>query len=100
MKTENISFDLLKMVFSIYFWLRKKWEILPGWLWTIWATWTARTRVIGASDLRMNLLVGDEATHNTNVPGVVKEGSVEYFPLFFYIEQKSYLWGKFLLKSS
>ena len=45
-------------------------------LWTMWTTWTAWTRMIGASDLRMNLLVGDEVTHYTNVPCVeeVSEG--------------------------
>ena len=38
--------------------------------------------MIGASDLRMNLLVGDEATHYTNVPGVNKESNGD-FPLRF-----------------
>ena len=49
-------------------------------LWTMWTTWTAWTKMIGASDLRMNLLVGDEATHYTNVPGVNKESNGD-FPL-------------------
>ena len=48
----------------------------------MWMAWTARTRTIGASDLRMNLLVGDEATHYTNVPGVNKESNGD-FPLRF-----------------
>ena len=45
-------------------------------LWTMWTTWTAWTKMIGAPDLRMNLLVGDEVTHYTNVPCVeeVSEG--------------------------
>ena len=38
--------------------------------------------MIGASDLRMNLLVGDEATHNINVPDVVKKESEGHFPLY------------------
>ena len=42
----------------------------------MWTTWTAWAKMIGASDLRMNLLVGDEVTHFTNVPCVeeVPEG--------------------------
>ena len=35
----------------------------------------------GASDLRMNLLVGDEATHYINVPEVVKKDPEGHFPL-------------------
>ena len=72
------------MVVSVYSW---KWETIPGSLWApwgAWTTWTAWTKTFGTSDLRMNLLVGDEVTHNTNVPGVVEEGSVEHFPLVFY----------------
>ena len=37
--------------------------------------------MIGASDLRMNLLVGDEATHYKNVPEVVKKDPEGHFPL-------------------
>ena len=37
----------------------------------------------GASDLRMNLLVGDEATHYINVPEVVKKDPEGHFPLNF-----------------
>ena len=46
--------------------------------------WTARTVstwMSGASNLRMNLLVGGEATHCLNVPKVVKKESEEHFPL-------------------
>ena len=68
------------MAFSIYSWLQKKWETMSRGLWTTWTTWTVRTRTIGDSDLKVNLLVGDGATHYTNVPGVM-EVSGDYFPL-------------------
>ena len=69
------------MVFFIYSWSQKKWETLSRGLWTVWRTWTAWTWVTGASDLRMNLLVGDEATHYINVPEVVKKDPEGHFPL-------------------
>ena len=68
------------MVFSIYFWLQRKWETMSRGLWAMWTAWTVRTRTIGDPDLRLKLLVGSEATHYTNVPCVV-EVSGDYFPL-------------------
>ena len=70
------------MAFSIYSWLQKKWETMSRGLWTAWTAWTVRTRMIGDSDLKVNLLVGDEATHYTNVPSVM-EVSGDNFPILF-----------------
>ena len=68
------------MAFSIYSWLQKKWETMSRGLWTTWTAWAVRTRMIGDSDLKVNLLVGDEATHYTNVPSVM-EVSGDNFPI-------------------
>ena len=59
----------------------------------MWTTWTAWTRTIGASDLKMNLLAGNEATHYTNVPCVV-EVSRDYFPITFELTHKKVTCGR------
>ena len=69
------------MVFSVYSLSQKMWETLSRGLWSAWTARTVSTWMSGASNLRINLLVGGEATHCLNVPKVVKKESEEHFPL-------------------